>query len=261
MQYHGKWPFIRFLGAQEPLSVLFSLLNLLAHLSGLQRIRREIPASYPLKPYYLWFGYFGVLSWTCSAIFHIRDFPATETADYLAAGASVLYGFYFAPLRVFRLVDTSSPLSFSSHSASTTTTPLIRAWTTLTTLLFLAHTSYLLLWHWDYTYNMAFNVALGLLTNLQWTYFSITHYARTHRLWAAWPGLIVAWVLCAMSFELLDFPPVGLDLGLWGRRNVNGGWLDAHALWHAGTVAPTFWWYSFLVRDALEDLRGQRLKA
>ena len=30
-QYYGKWPFRRFLGIQEPASVLFSLLNLYAH--------------------------------------------------------------------------------------------------------------------------------------------------------------------------------------------------------------------------------------
>ena len=30
-QFFGKWPFIRFLGCQEPASVLFSLMNLYAH--------------------------------------------------------------------------------------------------------------------------------------------------------------------------------------------------------------------------------------
>ncbi|KAA8567290.1 hypothetical protein EYC84_010324 [Monilinia fructicola] len=31
VQFHGKWPFYRFLGMQEPFSVFFSLLNFLAH--------------------------------------------------------------------------------------------------------------------------------------------------------------------------------------------------------------------------------------
>ncbi|KAJ7566674.1 hypothetical protein O6H91_02G114000 [Diphasiastrum complanatum] len=32
--YHGKWPFDRILGLQEPASVVFSLLNLLEHILG-----------------------------------------------------------------------------------------------------------------------------------------------------------------------------------------------------------------------------------
>lgn len=34
LQYHGKWPFVRVAGIQEPASVLFSLLNLGAYVVG-----------------------------------------------------------------------------------------------------------------------------------------------------------------------------------------------------------------------------------
>lgn len=44
--------------------------------------------------------------------------------------------------------------------------------------------------------------------------------------------MIVAWVVVAMSLELLDFPPIG-------------GYIDAHSLWHLGTVIPTVWWYKY----------------
>ena len=37
-----------------------------------------------------------------SMIFHTRDFNFTEKLDYFAAGASVLYGLYYTPIRVFR---------------------------------------------------------------------------------------------------------------------------------------------------------------
>ncbi len=47
VQYHGKWVFIRFLGAQEPLSVLFSLMNLGVHWKALLRMRRELPDAFP----------------------------------------------------------------------------------------------------------------------------------------------------------------------------------------------------------------------
>ena len=45
LQFHGKWPFHRFLGMQEPASVLFSLLNLLAHDYGISRLREGVPGQ------------------------------------------------------------------------------------------------------------------------------------------------------------------------------------------------------------------------
>jgi post-GPI attachment to proteins factor 3 len=223
VQYHGKWPFHRFLGMQEPFSVLFSLFNYLAHRNGLRRLADRVPASYSLMPYYQMFGYFGLASWIFSMIFHTRDFNITEKLDYFAAGASVLYGLYLAVVRVFRL-----DLTTTSEKQS-----LLRIWTATCCLLYLAHVSYLTLWSWDYTYNMAANVAVGVVQNLLWSWFSVTRYRRLQKTWAAWPGLIVAWIIMAMSLELFDFPP-------WG------GMVDAHSLWHLGTVVPTVWWYRFV---------------
>jgi hypothetical protein len=237
VQFHGKWPFYRFLGMQEPFSVIFSLFNFLAHDVGLSRIKSEIPKEYPLRKYYVWFGYFGLMSWTFSMVFHTRDFPLTEKLDYFAAGASVLYGFYYCPIRIFRL-DEKTPEKQS----------VLRAWTLLCWLLYIAHVAYLSLWSWDYTYNMAANIVVGVLTNVMWSWFSIHQYRKTKRIWSAWPGMIVAWIILAMSLELFDFAP-------WG------GMLDAHSLWHLGTVVPTVWWYSFLVKDAKQDIQGSRLKA
>ncbi|KAK5003361.1 hypothetical protein LTR28_010264, partial [Elasticomyces elasticus] len=219
VQFHGKWPFYRFLGMQEPFSVLFSLLNFLAHDQGMRRIRDSIPASYPLRPYYLLFGYFGLLSWICSMVFHARDFGVTEKADYFAAGASVMYGLYYTPIRLFRLEQRTEAKE-----------SILRLWTATCVLLYLAHVSYLTFWHFDYTYNMAANVAVGIVQNLMWSGFSISRYRKMRRAWAAWPGLIIAWIILAMSLELFDFPP-------WK------GMIDAHALWHLGTVGPTIWWY------------------
>ncbi|KAH0542705.1 hypothetical protein FGG08_002940 [Glutinoglossum americanum] len=219
VQYHGKWPFRRILGVQEPFSVLFSLLNLLAHQHGLSQIRESMPVNYPLRRYYIWFSYLGLVSWVCSMVFHTRDFRWTERLDYFAAGASVLYGLYYAPIRIFRL-DKRTPAKLS----------ILRLWTVLCGALYVAHVSYLTLWRWNYTYNMAANVTVGILQNLLWSWFSITRYKRLKKMWAAWPGLIVMWLILAMSLELLDFPPLG-------------GYLDAHSLWHLGTVIPTVWWY------------------
>ncbi|KAF2097359.1 Per1-like protein [Rhizodiscina lignyota] len=239
VQFHGKWPFFRFLGMQEPFSVLFSLLNFLAHDWGMRKLRETIPASYPLRKYYLLFGYFGLASWVFSMVFHTRDFNLTEKLDYLGAGASVLYGLYFAPIRVFRL-DQSNTARTAYKSS------ILRLWTIVCLVLYAFHAGFLLLVRWDYTYNMAANVAVGIVQNILWSGFSIVRFRRMKRIWAAWPGLIVAWIILAMSFELLDFP---------------GQIIDAHALWHAGTVVPTIWWYNFLIKDAQEDMHGVRLKA
>ncbi|EFQ94237.1 hypothetical protein PTNB73_07737 [Pyrenophora teres f. teres] len=233
-QFHGKWPFYRLLGMQEPFSVLFSLFNFLAHDWGMSQLRDKIPASYPLRKYYLWFGYVGLASWTFSMIFHTRDFGLTEKLDYFAAGANVLYGLYYAPIRVFRL-DRKEPRKQS----------LLRLWTGFCILLYTLHVLYLSLWSWDYTYNMAANVAVGVVANLLWSGFSYVQYQKIGRTWAVWPGLCVAWIIMAMSLELLDFPP-------WM------GMVDAHSLWHLGTVVPTVLWYNFLVRDAQEDIAGTR---
>ncbi|KAK7892595.1 hypothetical protein LTR67_007692 [Exophiala xenobiotica] len=219
VQYHGKWPFYRFLGIQEPFSVLFSLMNFLAHRQGMQRLREAIPARYPLRPYYLGFSYFGLASWIFSMIFHTRDFNLTEKLDYFAAGASVLYGMYYTPIRVFRL-DEKTPAKQS----------ILRLWTLLCIMLYVAHVTYLTAWSWDYTYNMAANVAVGIVQNVLWSGFSILRYRKLQKGWTAWPGLIVAWIIMAMSLELFDFSP------LWGM-------IDAHSLWHLGTVIPTIWWY------------------
>ena len=219
VQFHGKWPFYRFMGMQEPFSVLFSFLNFLAHQQGLARIRESIPANYPLRKYYIAFGYFGLASWIFSMIFHTRDFNLTEKADYFAAGASVMYGLFYTPIRIFRL---DRPTPRKRH--------ILYWWTVVCAAMYVAHVSYLTLWSWDYTYNMAANVVVGIVQNALWSWFSIARYRKMQRTWAAWPGLIVAWLVLAMSLELLDFPP------MWGM-------VDAHSLWHLGTVGPTIWWY------------------
>jgi hypothetical protein len=172
-----------------------------------------------MRKYYVLLAYFGMASWVFSMIFHTRDFRLTEELDYFAAGASVLYGLYYTTIRMYRL-----------DQGGKRTKSLLRAWTGLCLGLYAAHVGYLK-WHkWDYTYNMAANVAVGVIQNIMWSWFSIKKYRASGRYWAMWPGLVVAWIIMAMSLELLDFPP------WWGC-------LDAHSLWHLGTVGPTMIFY------------------
>ncbi|KAL2127045.1 hypothetical protein VTI74DRAFT_11432 [Chaetomium olivicolor] len=240
VQFHGKWPFHRVLGMQEPCSVLFSLGNLAAHYYGLHRkVLPHMPAGYRLRPFYVFLARLGMVTWFLSAVFHTRDFPLTEQLDYFAAGASVLYGMYYTVVRVWRL-DRPTPGARKG----------LWMWTGLCAALYVMHVGYLKLWRWDYTYNTAVCVVCGLVQNVLWSWFSWRRYKGTGgQAWATWPGMVVAWVMLAMSLELFDFPP------LWGS-------VDAHSLWHLGTIAPTVLWYNFLVKDAQDDIASSsRLKA
>ena len=70
-QYYGKWPFWRFAGAQEPASVVFSLINLLVHWKGISKARR-VPDNHPMKRYYRRWSLLAVNMWIWSTVFHIR---------------------------------------------------------------------------------------------------------------------------------------------------------------------------------------------
>lgn len=220
VQFHGKWPFHRVLGIQELFSALFSVFNFIAHKKGMDKVDKMIPNFCTLKKYYMLFGYFGLASWTFSTIFHTRDLPLTEKLDYFAAGATVMYGLYLAVIRLNRL----------DVGGSSTRITIRRLWTMLCLGLFVAHVSYLSLWRFDYVYNMQANISVGIIHNVLWTWFSITRYRQELKSWTAWPGMIVTWITLAMGLEVLDFPPI---MGL----------IDAHSLWHLGTVVPTVWWY------------------
>lgn len=51
-QFFGKWPFIRFLGMQEPASVVFSLWNFLSHSWMIRQFRRDVRKDSPM--FYAW---------------------------------------------------------------------------------------------------------------------------------------------------------------------------------------------------------------
>jgi len=167
------------------------------------------------------FGYVGLVSWAASMVFHTRDYPITEKVDYFAAGANVLYGLYYAPIRLFRL---DNPRGDKPYKNS-----LLRLWTLTCILLYTAHVSFLSFVRWDYTYNMAANIAVGIASNILWVGYSYARWRKSGKTWHLWPAMIVLCVVLAMSMEVLDFVPWRLMI-------------DAHSLWHLGTAGPTVWW-------------------
>ncbi|KAI8999119.1 Per1-domain-containing protein [Trametes punicea] len=226
-QYYGKWPFWRFAGMQEPASVLFSLFNLMAHAAGARKLQSRVPDGHPIKKYYLLFAFVSMNAWIWSAVFHTRDLPTTEKLDYFSAAAAILYALYYTVVRLFHLYPTEASHLTASHGSSLKSSTLV-AWTIVCSCAFLGHISYLtLLPRFDYTYNMVFNLIIGLAHNLLWLCYSlpprlslIRRYAGRPKSYrpahAAKPAIFALLTTAATALELFDFPP-------WGRI------IDAHS--------------------------------
>lgn len=215
--------------------MLFSVLNGVVHLRGLSRVRARLsPEKDAMYSYYTALAYIGVNAWLWSTVFHTRDLRWTERMDYFSAGAYVLYGMFYAPVRVFEW--------YKLRSYAT----LMQAWAVLLGALYLAHVSYLSLWRFDYGYNMAANVVVGAVHGLVWLFYTAKYVRRGRPRWVLWPAATVVVLAAAMSLELLDF--------------YQPHWIDAHALWHAATIPITAWWYSFLIKDALFERHQQAQK-
>lgn len=235
-QYHGKWPFHRLFGIQEPASVLFSILNGYMHYKYLPALQKQIPNSYPLKKLYIGWSIIGINTWIWSTMFHIRDFPLTEKLDYYSAGFGILYSLYYAIIRLFYIRNAL----------------VIKALTIVCVILFISHISYLSFIRFDYGYNMLACIVIGTIQTNLWLWWSILQYTplgdAKRRPYAWLAGFSVIAVSCAMALEVFDFPP-------WF------GVIDAHSLWHAATIPLVAVWYKFLLKDtsyelAIHDTRG-----
>ncbi|KAF9358930.1 hypothetical protein BGX34_008640 [Mortierella sp. NVP85] len=225
-QYHGKWPFHRFLGMQEPASVLFSLLNGYMHVRAWPTIKRTIPEGYYMRPFYLGYVVMGVNTWLWSAVYHSRDWPSTEKLDYFSAGAAIMFGFYYSVIRITRMVQTRWQL----------------VWTVVCVIPLLLHIGFLTFVRFDYGYNMLATGGVGVVHNLMWVGWSIANRDRPY----AWePTLWGILISLAMSLEVLDFAP------LWGI-------LDAHSLWHAATILLIPVWYRFLLKDTEWEIQHMK---
>ncbi|KAL6509486.1 hypothetical protein OROGR_022796 [Orobanche gracilis] len=231
VKYHGKWPFKRIYGIQEPVSVAFSALNLAVHFHGW--VSFFILVNYKLhfkpnkKTYYeytgLWniYAVFAINAWIWSAVFHSRlrvDVDLTERLDYSSAVALLGYSLIPAIIRAFNVRLEAARVMIAA--------PLIAFVTT--------HILYLNLYQLDYGWNMKVCVAMGIVQIVLWAVWAgVTHHPSRRKLW-----VVVFGGALAMLLEIYDFPPYR-------------GLLDAHALWHATTIPLTYLWWSF-VRDDSE---------
>lgn len=233
-QYHGKWPFYRLYGIQEPASVLFSILNGLMHLTYFKAMTVHISDEYYLKKFYLGASIVGMNAWLWSTVFHTRDTPWTEKLDYYSAGLYILYSLYTAMIRIFYLRGKIT----------------LWVWTVFCSSLYVMHVGYLSsLTRFDYGYNMTACIVIGSLQTSAWLVWSVLQYTglgKVERRPFAWmAGVSVVLVSCAMCLEVFDFPPY---------KNV----LDAHSLWHAATIPLTPLFYKFLIHDSKVETAALR---
>ncbi|XP_074658916.1 GPI-specific phospholipase A2-like PGAP3 [Tubulanus polymorphus] len=220
-QFYGKWPFIRLLGMQEPLSVLASILNGAGVFYMLLKFRRLVPPSAPM--YYVWQFYCIIVmnAWFWSAIFHSRDTSFTEKMDYFCALSLVLASLYTC---ILRLIGTHCRRKVAIA-------------TIVISAFYAQHVYYMGFVHFDYGYNMTVNVAVGVVNATAWiTWCLPRRKTKPHVRKCIATNLLISVLL---SLELGDFPPV-----LWI--------MDAHSLWHLGTIPVPFIWLSFAIDDCLD---------
>ncbi|KAG9136564.1 hypothetical protein Leryth_014400 [Lithospermum erythrorhizon] len=227
VKYHGKWPFQRIYGFQEPASVALSALNLAMHFHGwlsfLILLYYKLPLNSAKRPYYnfttLWhiFAFFSLNSWFWSAVFHSRDVDFTEKLDYSSAVALLGYSLILSILRSLNVKDEAARVMVAA--------PLLAFVTT--------HILYLNNFKMDYGWNMKVCVTMGVAQLLIYSIWAgVTNHPSRLKVW-----LVMVGGGFAMLLEIFDFPPYQ-------------GLVDAHALWHATTIPLTYLWWSFIKDDA-----------
>ncbi|CAH2074754.1 unnamed protein product, partial [Iphiclides podalirius] len=218
-KFHGKWPFKRIFGVQEPASAFSSFLNLAVHVYMHVEITRLFPVDD--RPIVLFWHFFAAVcmnAWVWSMIFHVKDNPFTEFMDYSCALSMVMIMYAAAIIRVFhKKRKTAALILFVSL------------------LYYIAHVRYLYSENVDYDYNMMVNVFFGTVGSLIWTAWAGREYLAGRRYtWRV--GAFAVLSGAALALELLDFPP---KLDAW----------DAHALWHLSTVPLPLLFYRFVIDD------------
>lgn len=220
-QFHGKWPFYRFWGLQEPASVLFSILNGIVHYGMWQKFRKSVP-NCPFSQLWNVQALLSMNAWFWSAVFHARDTPITEKLDYFCAFSVVLYSFYSLFVRLYSGDKSWMPLTIA--------VPFLAY--------FSYHIYYLTCVRFDYGYNLKVNIFVGLLNSFGWILWCHKN-RQQHYTWKCAASVIAVNLL--LLLELMDFPP-------WKFL------IDAHSLWHLGTIPVPLLWYSFLIEDCLNEM-------
>ncbi|OIT31354.1 hypothetical protein A4A49_13346 [Nicotiana attenuata] len=131
VKYHGKWPFKRVFGLQEPIAVAFSAFNLAMHIQGWlsffklrsKTINKRISYDYA-GLWHIW-AFLSVNSWFWSVVFHSRDVELTEKLDYSSAVALLGFSLIISILRSFSIRDEATRVLMSAPLLAFTTTHIL----------------------------------------------------------------------------------------------------------------------------------------
>lgn len=228
-QFHGKWPFLRIFGVQEPASTLFSFVNLSAQAVVLLQLFSKRDGKSSMLKYWIMQYLFSLNAWIWSTIFHACDTPFTEKMDYFSAVAFIVASIAVLQRRAF-------PNGTILHTLCLF----------ILVAFFAKHIFYLSFRNFDYGYNTMFAVSFGFINCLGWLTWSFSSRHHKSRRHIAYCRLSVMWLLISLPLELYDFPPIG--------------WiLDAHALWHASSLLVIVAWHKFVLGDC--SFMAERIKA
>ena len=229
VKYYGKWPFIRVYGIQEFFSVLFSVINVIPHMTGAIQYYKSVDDTYVHKYWWLSYSVVSCNTWLWSTVFHARDTLLTERLDYFCASFGIVYASIVTVIRVLNI----KPLKYKLC--------VLVPWLTL----FILHISYLHFIYFDYGYNMTMSLLSGVLYSGIWCVWGVRHNSRPY-VYKIYVCTLLLWL--AALCEIFDFAPF-YHL------------LDAHAIWHGLTPPITLLFYSFLIDDAQYELQQSTHKA
>lgn len=221
LQYNGRWPFLRWFGAENPASVVFSLANAVPHLVAL--FSSKWP-SYFMSPWLAMYPLVGINAWLCSAVFHTREVAFTTNLDYVSALLLLSYACFLALRRLVGPVENGKMgLSATVNTAFVLALAAVgvQVWRMLQGQV-------------SYDQHMNICIALGVVHTACWVIWYIQHRSRPYAIAGI---LLQCYFAAAAMLELFDFPPVLLLF-------------DAHAIWHLLTVPVGFYWYKFWSDDA-----------
>lgn len=253
VKYDGKYPFKRRWGIQEPMSVLGSLMNLLAHVSGFVRyqstrrlmmpqVSKAISSSWFLHRSICAYFWISVVTWICSSVFHVHEVTWTRSLDYGMAMANLLVMLNVALVQAFHVVNQSVQTAILMTLA----------------LLWVAHSSYMNLISFDFGWNMKLGVIVGAVAFVLMITWSLAHLIRPvcKRIW---PSRVNSrshyWILLlAMILSILvtvahaaDFAPVTILE------------IDAHAFWHLSTAFPSYLIYLFWSAELMHSFDARKM--
>jgi len=161
-QFHGKWPFLRMWGVQEPAAALFSIFNLAANVYMLRWMLKAVPPDAPMLKVWVTYSLIAINAWCWSTIFHTRDNSFTEIMDYFCAFSMVLFS-----LLAYLLRQTGPDFNHFSLVVCL-----------ICSLFFLHHVYSMAIVKFDYGYNMKVNISVGAANCVAWLGWCYSHWGE-----------------------------------------------------------------------------------